>query len=97
MAYILSGRKIPSIGDGAFAHSVNLRSFTVDEGNKIFFAEDGVLYPEQFMKAPSSIITILSSPVKPERLEQPAKAYIPTETTPLKSMFVSDELKELYR
>lgn len=35
---------LASIGDGAFAHSVNLRSFTVDEGNKIFFAEDGVLY-----------------------------------------------------
>ncbi len=35
---------LAEIGDAAFARSTNLRSFTVDEGNKIFFADDGVLY-----------------------------------------------------
>lgn len=40
--------KIPvtlkTIGNGAFAKSSKLKSFTVDEGNKKYFAENGVLY-----------------------------------------------------
>ncbi|MDE5728738.1 MAG: leucine-rich repeat protein [Clostridia bacterium] len=35
---------LAEIGDAAFARSTNLRSFTVDGGNNIFFADDGVLY-----------------------------------------------------
>ncbi|MDE6613573.1 MAG: leucine-rich repeat domain-containing protein, partial [Clostridia bacterium] len=35
---------LKTLGEAAFANSKNLRSFTVDGANQIFFAEDGVLY-----------------------------------------------------
>lgn len=35
---------LAEIGEAAFARSTNLKSFAVEEGNQIFFAEDGVLY-----------------------------------------------------
>ncbi len=35
---------LKTLGAAAFANSKNLRSFTVDGANEIFFAEDGVLY-----------------------------------------------------
>lgn len=35
---------LKSIGYGAFAYTYNLTGFTVENGNEIYFAEDGVLY-----------------------------------------------------
>lgn len=38
------GMRLPSIGGGAFASISTLESITVEEGNPVYFAEDGVLY-----------------------------------------------------
>ena len=35
---------LTTVGRGAFAGSLSLKSFTVDDGQKIFFVNDGVLY-----------------------------------------------------
>lgn len=51
MAFIGGGESVvtlpeglASVGYGAFADSANLTAFTVEEGNSVFFAVDGVLY-----------------------------------------------------
>lgn len=38
------GMYVPTYGSGAFANLIGLTAFTVEDGNPVYFAEDGVLY-----------------------------------------------------